>query len=94
MAIEIREVQNKKALKQFIRFPYELYKKNPYWVPPMFFDELNTLSADKNPAFEYCEAKYWMAFDGKRMVGRIAAILNRKANEKWEKKLLSGTYSE
>ena len=86
MAIEIREVQNKKALKQFVRFPYDLYKKNPYWVPPLRSDEMNTLSADKNPAFEHCESRYWMAFDGKRMVGRIAGILNHKAIEKWGKR--------
>jgi hypothetical protein len=88
MAIEIREVKTRKELKRFVRFPYELYKNNPYWVPPIRADEMNTLRADKNPAFEHCEARYWMAFDGKRMVGRIAAILNRKANEKWEKKQL------
>ena len=88
MGIEIKEVLDKAALKQFIKFPYKLYKGNKYWVPPLFFDEMNTLSKDKNPAFEFCEAKYWLAFKDGKIAGRIAAILNQKYIEKWNDKYL------
>ena len=83
MPVQIKEVANLKELKAFIRFPYELYRGNPFWVPTLTFDELNTLRKDKNPAFEHCEARYWLAYQNGRIVGRIAAILNRKHIEKW-----------
>ena len=76
MNITIREVQTGAQLNAFIRFPYTLYKGDPYYVPPLSFDEKATLQKDKNPAFDYCEARYWLAYKGKRVVGRIAAILN------------------
>lgn len=55
--VEIKEVKSRRDLKKFIYFPYELYAGNKYWVPPLVLDEMNTLREDKNPAFEYCEAK-------------------------------------
>lgn len=84
--LEIREVKTTGDLKRFIIFPHGLYSKNPYWVPPLFFDEMNTLRKDKNPAFEYCEAKYWLAYRDGKVVGRIAGILNHRFIEKWGKK--------
>lgn len=81
--ISIREVTDPKELKSFILFPHSLYQGNPYWVPNLTLDELNTLRKDKNPAFEHCEAKYWLAYRDGQIVGRIAAILNRKHIEKW-----------
>ena len=83
MNIIVKEVTNLKDLKSFIRFPNKLYRDNQNWVPNLFFDELNTLRRDKNPAFEHCEAKYWLAYREGRIVGRVAAILNRKHMEKW-----------
>ncbi|HSN49737.1 MAG TPA: hypothetical protein VLR52_00800, partial [Bacteroidales bacterium] len=58
--IEIRKVTSKSDLKRFIDFPFLIYKNNRYWCPPLKFDEFNTLSRKKNPAFDYCEAAYWM----------------------------------
>ena len=84
MGIEIREVVSSRDLKQFIRFPFQLYQGNSCWVPPLEFDELNTLRSDKNPAFEYCEARYWMAFRDGVPAGRIAGIINRRYIEKWK----------
>ncbi|MFZ4521166.1 MAG: GNAT family N-acetyltransferase [Bacteroidales bacterium] len=81
--IEVRLVTSRKDLKKFILFPFELYKGNKFWVPPLTFDELNTLRKDKNPAFEYCEAEYWMAYRDGKPVGRIAGIINRKESERW-----------
>lgn len=76
MAIEIREVKTAKDLQSFIKFPFGLYKNNPYWVPPLVQFEESTLNKTKNPAFEYCEAAYWLAVDNGTIVGRIAGILH------------------
>lgn len=85
-AIEIRKVESRYDLKKFIEFHYDLYKGNPYDVPNLYTDEVNTLRKDKNAAFEFCEAEYFMAFRDGRMVGRVAAIINHRANEKWQRK--------
>ncbi len=79
--IEIREVRGLKGLKKFVKFADNLYKGNPYRVTPLHFTEIEALNPEKNPAFEYCESKYWMAYDDGKPVGRIAAILNHKSNE-------------
>ena len=83
MAVEIVKVTTKKQLKQFIRFNYELYKGNPYFVPELFEDTMGTLRKDRNAAFEFCDADYFLAYRNGKIVGRIAAIINPRANEKW-----------
>jgi GNAT superfamily N-acetyltransferase len=83
MDVQIKEVATLKELKSFIHFPFELYRGNPNWVPTLQFDELNTLRWDKNPAFEHCEARYWLAYRDGHIVGRVAAILNQRHIEKW-----------
>ncbi len=84
--IEIKEVTNRKELTQFIQFYYDLYRGNNCVVPFLFNEEMNTLRSDKNPSFECCDAKYFMAFSDGKIVGRIAAIINRRANERWQRK--------
>lgn len=86
MAIIIKKVTSPKELKTFIRFNYELYKNNPYSVPDLYDDMLNTFSPEKNAAFEFCEADYFLAYKDNKLVGRVAAIINRRANETWNKK--------
>ena len=86
MGITIKKVETSKELKQFIRFNYEMYKDNPYSVPDLYDDMLNTFSRDKNAAFEFCEADYFMAYKDGKPVGRVAAIMNNRANETWNKK--------
>lgn len=86
MAIRIKKVSDKKELKTFIRFNYELYKDNAYSVPDLYDDMLNTFSPQKNAAFEFCEADYFLAYKDDKVVGRVAAIINRRANETWNKK--------
>lgn len=83
MDVQVREVGNLRELKSFIRFPFSLYRGHPCWVPSLTFDELNTLRRDRNPAFDHCEARYWLAYRDGRAVGRIAAIINRLHIEKW-----------
>ena len=70
MAITIKKVSSKKELKTFIRFNYELYKENPYSVPDLYDDMLNTFSPKKNAAFEFCEAEYFLAYKDNKVVGR------------------------
>lgn len=85
-AIEIKKVETRKDLRTFIELHYELYKGSPYDVPNLYSDELGTLSPDKNAAFEFCEAEYYIAYKDGKAVGRVAAIVNHRANEKWQRK--------
>ena len=86
MAIEIKRVETNRDLRRFIDFHYDLYQGCPYDVPALFLDEMNTLRSDRNVAFDFCEAAYFMACRDGRIVGRIAGIVNHRANERWEKK--------
>ena len=86
MSVEIKKVTTKRELKKFIRFNYEFYKNNPYSVPDLYDDMLNTFSPKKNAAFEFCEADYFLALRDGKIVGRVAAIINRRANDTWQKK--------
>ena len=85
-SIEIKTVTNRKELVQFVQFYYDLYRGNDCVVPFLFNDEMATLSRDKNPSFECCESEYFMAFRDGKMVGRAAAIINHRANERWNRK--------
>lgn len=80
--IIIKQVETKKELKKFIRFNYELYKDNPYSVPDLYEDMLNTFS-EKNAAMEFCDAVYFLAYKDGKVAGRVAGIINRKANKTW-----------
>jgi len=84
MQIQIKEVHSRHELKQFVLFQYSLYRDNIYWVPPLLNDELKSLRADTNPAFEFCEAAYWLALRNGKIVGRTAGIINKKYNERWK----------
>ena len=84
--IEIIPVTSRKELKQFVQFFYDLYRGNDYAVPYLFSDEMSTLEHDGNPSFECCEAEYFMAIKDSKMVGRVAAIINHRANERWDRK--------
>ncbi len=86
MGIIIKKVSSKQELKTFIRFNYELYKNNPYSVPDLYDDMLSTFSQKKNAAFEFCEADYFLAYKDGKVAGRVAAIINHRANETWNKK--------
>jgi GNAT superfamily N-acetyltransferase len=83
MALEIREITTRKELKQFIEFTNKLYRECEYYCPPLFFDEMNCFDKEKNPALEVCEYKLWMAYRDGKAVGRIAGIVNYRANETW-----------
>lgn len=83
MAVTIKKVTTRRELEQFIRFNYHLYKDNPYSVPDLFDDMLRTFNKKYNAAFEFCEADYFLALREGKIVGRVAAIINHKANATW-----------
>ena len=86
MSVNIVKVESRKQLKKFIEFGYSLYKDSPYYVPELYGDVMNTLRKDRNSAFEFCEADYFLAYRNNEIVGRIAVIINSRANEKWNTK--------
>jgi hypothetical protein len=88
MNLILKEISTNKELKSFVNFAYELYDSNKYWVPPLKKEELFSLRKDQNPAFDFCEAKYWLAYDNNKIVGRIAGIINQKFNDKFNKKIM------
>ena len=82
-SVEIKKVRSNHDLKTFVQFHYDLYRDCPHAVPYLFTDEIATLRKDKNPAFEFCEADFFLAYKNGKVVGRVAAILNKKANQRW-----------
>ena len=86
MMTTVHKVTTSRELKKFARFNYKLYKDNPYSVPDLYSDILKTFSREKNPAFEFCEAEYFLAYQDGKIVGRVAAIINHRANATWGKK--------
>lgn len=81
--VEIRRIDtSRSSLRKFVKFGIDLYKDNEYYVPSLVMDEANTLSPVKNPAFEFCESAYFMAFRDGKPVGRIAGIINNAVNQK------------
>ena len=83
MGVVIKEVTSKKELKKFVKFNIDLYKDNPYHIPGLIEEEMVTLDKKKNPAFEVCDAIYFLAYKDGKIVGRIAGMINRRSNEVW-----------
>lgn len=84
--VEIKKVTTRSELEEFIQFHYDLYRGDEYAVPNLYNDEVTTLSRDKNAAFEFCEADYFLALRDGKVVGRVAAIINHRANNRWDRK--------
>jgi GNAT superfamily N-acetyltransferase len=84
--IEIRPVTTRRELQQFVQFYYDLYRGNDHAVPYLYSEEMSVLREDRNSSFECCEAQYFMAFKDDKMVGRVAAIINNRANKHWDRK--------
>ncbi len=94
MAIKIKEVTTEKDFKTFVDVQFNIYKNNNYWVPPIKKDEIKALKAASNPAFRFCEAKFWNAYQDGKCVGRIGAIVNKLHNEKLNEKIGRFTRTE
>ena len=86
--VTIREVSTRRDLSKFIKYPFSLYRDSPYWIPPLLSDERNLFLPEKNPAYEYCQARLFLAERDGVTVGRVAAIRNDKANDRWDQKRL------
>lgn len=84
--ITIKEVNSRRELRQFVQFGIDLYKDNPYYCPPIFFDEVNTFDPKNNPALEVCDYVIYLAYRDGKIVGRIAGMINHRANEAWKVK--------
>ena len=83
MPITVKTVESKRDFRKFATFANKLYKGNSYYIPTMPMDDLAVFDKKKNAAYEFCEAKFFLAYDGDRIVGRVAAIINHKANAAW-----------
>jgi ribosomal protein S18 acetylase RimI-like enzyme len=91
--ITVKEIQSNSELKTFVKFPFELYKDSPYWVPPIINEELTTFNKEKNPVFKNAEARFFLAYKNKQVVGRIAAIVNWiEVNDQKHKKMRFGWF--
>ncbi|RLD46160.1 MAG: hypothetical protein DRI86_03965 [Bacteroidetes bacterium] len=87
MRVELREVVEKSDIKNFVDFPFTLYKNEKMWVPPIKDDEIKALKSETNPSFEFCDAKFWIVLEDRKVVGRIGAIINHKYNEERNEKM-------
>ncbi|HNS17165.1 MAG TPA: GNAT family N-acetyltransferase [Bacteroidales bacterium] len=80
--LTIRQVQSESDRRTFVKFPFQLYRNNPFWVPPLIADEIRTLQKEHNPAFEFCDAAFWLAMRDGQCVGRLGALIHHLHNEK------------
>ena len=87
----VKEVVNKAQLRKWVDFPNVLYKDNAYYVPFLFSDEMSTFTREQNPAHEYCDTKLYLAYHGKKIVGRIGVMVNHAYNKKWNKNAIRFT---
>ena len=83
MSIVVRKVSSPKEMRTFITYATKLYRNHPYYVPNLLSDDAATLDKRKNRAFDFCEAEYFIAYKDGKMAGKVAAIINHKANEAW-----------
>jgi len=91
--ITIKKISTKKEIKQFVKFPFELYKDNKYWVPPIIKDEMESFDVAKNPVFINADAQFFLAYKNDKIVGRICAIINWiEVNEQKIKKMRFGWF--
>ena len=91
--ITLQEITTKKEMKAFVKFPFKLYKNNPYWVPPLINDEIDSFDKTKNPVFQHAEARFFVAIKNKEIIGRIAAIINyTEINQQKLKKMRFGWF--
>ena len=91
MSVEIKEVVTKQQLKKWVQFPNKLYKDVPAFVPFLEMDEMDTFTKEKNPAYEFCETKLFLAYKEGKIAGRIAGLINHAYNKKWGKNAIRFT---
>jgi len=82
--VEIREVKTRKERLTFIEFPNKMYRDNPYYVPSLVSDEMTNIDEKKNPAFDFCDMRFFLAYKDGKLVGRVGGIINHASNDKWD----------
>ncbi len=91
--MEIRKVTTRADLRQFINLPYQLYKDDPIWVPPLRSEQWGQFDPKKNPMLDHCEYDLFLLVDGSQVIGRISAFIDNLAVEHWGEKIgLFGSY--
>lgn len=91
--ITLKQAKTKREIKRFVLFPFSLYRNNKYWVPPIIKDEIANFDAKKNPVFKNADAQFWLAYRGKKIVGRVVAIINwYEVNNQQIKKMRFGWF--
>lgn len=91
--VTLKEISTKKELKQFVKFPFTLYKGNKYWVPPIINDEVANFDKTKNPVFEHADARFFLAYKNNKIAGRVVTIINwTEINEQKIKKMRFGWF--
>ncbi len=83
MSVSIKTVETKAQLKAFVKFPLELYKDCPYYIPNIYVDDMSALDMAKNPMGKYCKTRKFLAYKDGQLVGRCIAIINEIANRDW-----------
>ena len=91
MSVTLREVQNQKDLRIFVDFPNKLFGKDPNYVPFLAADEMETFTKEKNPAYDFCDTKLFLAYKDGEVAGRIAGLINRAYNKKWKQNAIRFT---
>lgn len=86
--IMINQVTGKQDFQLFIKFPWQIYKGNPNWVPPLLFEVKEKLNKKKNPFFEHAEMDLFLARRNSQVVGRVAAIIDHRHNECHKEKVV------
>ncbi|MCL4512278.1 MAG: hypothetical protein M1470_14655 [Bacteroidetes bacterium] len=86
-AISVEPVRTKKDLMTFIKLPWKIYEKDPYWVPPLLMDRKKLLDTKKNPFYKHSEIELFLAKKDGEIVGRNAAIINHNHNKFHEEEI-------
>jgi GNAT superfamily N-acetyltransferase len=81
VSVAVRRVETKQDFNAFFSFVWTLYKDDPNWTPVLLSMRRETLDRDKNPAWEYLEGDYFVAWRGEQAVGTIAAFVNKRHND-------------
>lgn len=80
-SLHVEEIADRRGLRRFVKFQFDLYRGVPLWVPPLIADEIDGLDSAKNPVFEFCQSRYWIATRNGKCVGRVAGFINQRDNE-------------
>ena len=84
--VEIREVKTRREMKTFVEYPNKMYRDVPQYVPSLVSDEMTNIDKDKNPAFDFCDMRFFLAYKDGKLAGRVGGIINHASNDKWDQK--------